>query len=123
MAYKPTPGPWRLEINDKTATAVIYGRRQDGNINGLGEGVVAEIELADWRSEEMSFAPKSPESYANAVLLCHALALSQALQLLRSLVVEGGVPRYRVVPGSALNSLIEEVVDPLLARIKSSQDS
>jgi hypothetical protein len=43
-------------------------------------------------------------------------ALAEALRMLRSLVREGGVPRYTVVPGGALNSVIEEVVDPLLAR-------
>lgn len=42
--------------------------------------------------------------------------LREALQTFRSLVSEGGVPRYTVTPGAALNSVIEEVVDPILAR-------
>lgn len=42
--------------------------------------------------------------------------LVEALRLLRSIVREGGVPRYTVIPGAALNSIIEEVVDPLLAK-------
>ena len=42
----------------------------------------------------------------------------QALKLLRSLVKEneGGVPRYTVNPGAALNSVIEENVDPILRK-------
>lgn len=44
--------------------------------------------------------------------------LVEALRLFRSLVEEGGVPRYTVTPGAALNSVIEEVVDPLLRRCK-----
>jgi hypothetical protein len=40
--------------------------------------------------------------------------LRAALTALRSLVKEGGVPRYTVTPGAALNSVIEEVVDPAL---------
>ena len=40
--------------------------------------------------------------------------LRAALRSFRSLVKEGGVPRYTVLPGAALNSLIEEVVDPLM---------
>ncbi len=40
--------------------------------------------------------------------------LRGALTSFRMLVEEGGVPRYTVLPGAALNSLIEEVVDPLL---------
>lgn len=42
--------------------------------------------------------------------------LHEALSLLRGLVKEGGVPRYTVTPGAALNSIIEEVVDPRLGR-------
>ena len=42
--------------------------------------------------------------------------LREALTLFRSLVKEGGVPRYTVTPGAALNSVIEEVVDPALER-------
>jgi len=42
--------------------------------------------------------------------------LREALSMLRSLVKEGGVPRYTVTPGAALNSVIEEVVDPALRR-------
>lgn len=41
-------------------------------------------------------------------------ALEAALKTLRSLVREGGVPRYTVTPGAALNSVIEEIVDPVL---------
>lgn len=37
-----------------------------------------------------------------------------ALRTLRSLVEEGGVPRYTVTPGAALNAVIEEEVDPVL---------
>ena len=41
-----------------------------------------------------------------------------ALRLLRSLVDEGGVPRYTVTPGAALNSVIEEDVDPALRSLQ-----
>jgi hypothetical protein len=41
-------------------------------------------------------------------------ALRKALASLRACVKEGGVPRYAVTPGAALNSIIEEVVDPVL---------
>jgi hypothetical protein len=40
--------------------------------------------------------------------------LLEALTLFRGLVDEGCVPRYTITPGAALNSLIEEVVDPAL---------
>lgn len=35
-----------------------------------------------------------------------AIAAEEALKLWRSLVVEGGVPRYTVIPGAALNSVV-----------------
>lgn len=40
--------------------------------------------------------------------------MREALVSFRSIVVEGGVPRYSVVPGAALNSVIEDLVDPIL---------
>lgn len=40
--------------------------------------------------------------------------LLDALVAMRRLVQEGGVPRYTVIPGAALNSVIEELVDPAL---------
>jgi Lar family restriction alleviation protein len=40
--------------------------------------------------------------------------LRAALVIFRSLVREGGVPRYTVTSGAALNAVIEEVVDPIL---------
>lgn len=40
--------------------------------------------------------------------------LLSALKLLRGLIDEGGVPRYTVTPGAALNSVIEEDVDPAI---------
>jgi hypothetical protein len=43
--------------------------------------------------------------------------LRTALVALRDLVKEGGVPRYTVTPGAALNTVIEEIVDPALAAI------
>lgn len=49
--------------------------------------------------------------------------LEAALKAFRSLVREGGVPRYTVTPGAALNSVIEEVVDPALRRAASEQAS
>ncbi len=42
--------------------------------------------------------------------------LRDALKTIRSLVKEGGSPRYSVTPGAALNATIEEVVDPALNR-------
>lgn len=41
--------------------------------------------------------------------------LLEAAKLLRSLISEGGVPRYSVTPGAALNSVIEEAFDPAVA--------
>ena len=46
--------------------------------------------------------------------------LFDALSALRSLVKEGDVPRYSVTPGAALNSVIEEIVDPALRRAEQS---
>lgn len=45
--------------------------------------------------------------------------LLEALKALRSLVTEGGVPRYTVTPGAALNSVIEEIVDPALSKAEA----
>lgn len=45
--------------------------------------------------------------------------LREALQTFRSLVKEGGVPRYTITPGAALNTVIEEVVDPALREKQS----
>lgn len=45
--------------------------------------------------------------------------LLAALKALRSLVKEGGSPRYTVTPGAALNSVIEEMVDPALREWRS----
>ena len=43
-----------------------------------------------------------------------------ALKLLRGLVQEGGVPRYSVTPGAALNAAIEEDVDPALQHAEAA---
>lgn len=40
------------------------------------------------------------------------------LKLWRSLVIEGGVPRYTVLPGAALNMLVTGT-DKLLERVKN----
>ncbi len=53
-------------------------------------------------------------SRKNDLLIDRVAELYFALKTLRSLVEEGGVPRYTVTPGAALNSVIEEVVDPAL---------
>lgn len=47
---------------------------------------------------------------------CLCQELHEALSLFRSLVKEGGVPRYTVTPGAALNTVIEQDVDPVLRR-------
>lgn len=39
-----------------------------------------------------------------------------ALKLLRSMINEGGVPRYSITPGAALNSFVEEDLDPIIAK-------
>lgn len=44
----------------------------------------------------------------------------EALRTLRSYVQEGVVPRYTVTPGAALNTIIEEMVDPVLRRGEQS---
>lgn len=46
-----------------------------------------------------------------------------ALTLFRSLVDEGSVPRYTVTPGAALNSVIEEDVDPALRHARHALSS
>lgn len=53
-----------------------------------------------------------PRSYKDGVEA--AERVYRALKLLRGLVQDDGVPRYSVTPGAALNSIIEEDVDPAL---------
>jgi hypothetical protein len=44
-------------------------------------------------------------------------AFLEAIKIFRFILVkEGGVPRYTVTPGAALNSFIEETIDPLLRK-------
>ena len=50
----------------------------------------------------------------------HGRELVQALTVFRSLVKEGGVPRYTITPGAALNEFVEWT-DELLAKARSSQ--
>jgi hypothetical protein len=47
-----------------------------------------------------------------------AEALEAELRLWRLLVIEGGVPRYTVTPGAALNSVVTST-DALLRRARS----
>ena len=49
-----------------------------------------------------------------ALLKAEVEMLRAALITFRCLVKEGDVPRYTITPGAALNSVIEEVVDPAL---------
>lgn len=65
------------------------------------------------------------EWIASSLLALHETNadLLEALKAMRSLVKEGGVPRYSVTPGAALNSVIEEIVDPALAKAEANPQS
>ncbi len=63
---------------------------------------------------------ESLRAVADAARLTNS-ELVNALKLLRSLINEGGVPRYTVTPGAALNSFVEETLDPLLARLAATK--
>ena len=49
-------------------------------------------------------------------------ALEEELRLWRSLVTEGGVPRYTITPGAALNTVVTST-DALLRALKKDQTS
>lgn len=51
----------------------------------------------------------------NTALRERVKVLEQELRLWRSLVVEGGVPRYTVTPGAALNTIVTST-DSILRR-------
>jgi len=56
------------------------------------------------------------EDRANLHLIAAAPELLAALRTLRSLLNEGSVPRYSITPGAALNSFVEEVLDPAIRK-------
>jgi hypothetical protein len=96
-----TPGPWKVKNSSQHHMAhdVVA---TDGRSVGT-----------DWRDNA---------GLDDARLIAAAPDLLEALTLLRSLVNEGGVPRYTVTPGAALNSVIEEVVDPAIAKAKGEKE-
>lgn len=73
-------------------------------------------------SDDRSYTPHEAQKIVATALderdtlKARVAELEAGLRALRGLVREGGVPRYTVTPGAALNSVIEEVVDPLLTK-------
>jgi hypothetical protein len=63
-----------------------------------------------------TFEPTVEEIEDLRVLASEVFQLEEALKIFRSLVKEGEVPRYTVLPGAALNMTIEDIVDPALRR-------
>lgn len=80
-----------------------------------------ELRVARWWSERVGVGggddPIGGLIASHETVVWQRNRLLAALRLFRSLVEEGGVPRYTVLPGAALNTLIEEDVDPLLREL------
>lgn len=68
----------------------------------------------DWSSDAALSPPPATEQIRREVIALTDLLA--AVKLFRGLVDEGGVPRYTITPGAALNSVIEEDIDPAIER-------
>lgn len=65
-----TPGPWKLETNDKSGCAYIYGLRGDGNTRASDDhGELAMIGLAPANWDGTPFPDQCAEDLANARLI------------------------------------------------------
>ena len=82
-------------------------------------GDIAVEEEANKRIKS-ALADRDREAAARREAEAERATLRAALLAIRGLVKEGEVPRYTVTPGAALNSVIEEIVDPVLARTKGA---
>ena len=100
------------------------------NLERAGFAIVRRAEIRKWDALVESAAEQEAfQKYVDAneelielrAQVEKSARCIEALKLLRSLVDEGGVPRYTVTPGAALNSVIEEDVDPALAALSSTE--
>jgi hypothetical protein len=102
------PGEWRVlgyeELFQKIASAL---EARDEQITRLEERCSAYKGQVEAGASELEAAR------------ARIRELEGALSTFRRLVKESGIPRYTVTPGAALNSVIEDVVDPALRRARS----
>lgn len=87
---KHTPGPWRLEVNEKSSSISILGKHGDaGRCRASdGHGHIVIVDCADAMSDDTMFAPMLDEQCANARLIAAAPEmLEAALESIRQLDV------------------------------------
>lgn len=112
-----TARPWSA---DEPRT--YAGVKWDCIIRDANGQPICSVYVAGWsKKEAANHAALIVKAVNNFDALVRALEQAQsALTLFRSLVNEGGVPRYGVTPGAALNSVIEEDVDPAIRHIAAA---
>jgi len=89
-----TPGPWVVELIDKSGVALIKGPRMDGDVNGHGVGTIADIDCSTVEARDaIMFPALSDESLANARLIAAAPEMYEALKGLRDLILD--TPDFR----------------------------
>lgn len=78
-----TKGPWKAEVNEKSANVSILGRRADGdNRSSDGFGYLVYVDCAA-EPDAVLFSPMLPEQVANARLIAEAPEMYRLLDWLR----------------------------------------
>lgn len=82
MTTRHTLGPWKLEVNDKSGRAHVYGPIGNGNTRMSDNcGEIADIDLAeDYRLDAPMFPKQSQEFLANGRLIAAAPDLFESVR-------------------------------------------
>lgn len=108
----PYPGYINVAHDGDAVTISLRGDAQDGNCGPLVKLPLTWGEWLEFLNEVRTRLPATLD-HLTAAATSRATAaearvaeLESELRLWASLVVEGGVPRYTVAPGAALNSVV-----------------
>lgn len=119
---KHTPGPWKVELNEKGGTAAVLGRRGDGNVRSAdGCGVLFYVDCATRETaDRVMFPDIDQEALANAHLAAAAPDMLEALrEIAEGITVIGDYESGNAVKILMSRSEMREIASAALAKADS----
>lgn len=107
-----TPGPWTLEICEKSARAHIHGKRGDGNVRASdGLGLICTIKCATRETEDRAVFPEiDAEAEANARLMATAPDMLAALRYVETRCVSDAAYPHSSIEDRRMRDLVVSAI-------------